>query len=463
MPYSRYLFPLLLAGILAASYFYLKPGTQQEQIKALKTTVGKGEFVIRVTATGELKAKRSEKIRGPQGMRSARIYQTNITDLVPEGTVVKEGEYVATLDRTELDTKLKEAQTEIDKIDTQLEQARIDTAIEMRGMRDQLINMKFSMKEKGLEVEQSKYEAPMVIQQVNIELQRMERDYTQLESKYQLTREKSEAKISEIMTSLKQTQLKMNQLSSLSDDFIIKAPKDGMLIYARGWDGKVGPGSQISTWDPVVAELPDLTDMVSKTYINEVDISRVKKGQDVELKVDAFPDSKYTGKVIQVANIGEQLRNYDSKVFEVVVQLNEADSILRPAMTTSNEITTDVLMDRLSIPLEGLYTDSLSYVYMDQGGRLVKKEVIIGLSNDEAIMIEHGLTASDEIYLTEPANPEELSLVKLDPKIKKEIKRKQEEETKARQAEMMKKMKDVKDEKISSDGGNGGGGFIIFN
>jgi len=120
-------------------------------------------------------------------------------------------------------------------------------------------------------------------------------------------------------------------------------------------------------------------------------------------------------------------------------------------------------MDRLSIPLEGLYTDSLSYVYMDQGGRLVKKEVIIGLSNDEAIMIEHGLTASDEIYLTEPANPEELSLVKLDPKIKKEIKRKQEEEKKARQAEMMKKMKDVKDEKISSDGGNGGGGFIIFN
>ena len=463
MSLSKIFISLVVIALAVAGYYYFSQQSETSEKTMLKTKVSDGEFIINVIATGELQAKRSEKIRGPKGMRSARIYQTTISDMIAEGTVVQEGEYVATLDRTELDTKLKEAQTEIDKIDTQLEQARIDTAIEMRGMRDQLINMKFSMKEKGLEVEQSKYEAPMVIQQVNIELQRMERDYTQLESKYQLTREKSEAKISEIMTSLKQTQLKMNQLSSLSDDFIIKAPKDGMLIYARGWDGKVGPGSQISTWDPVVAELPDLTDMVSKTYINEVDISRVKKGQDVELKVDAFPDSKYTGKVIQVANIGEQLRNYDSKVFEVVVQLNEADSILRPAMTTSNEITTDVLMDRLSIPLEGLYTDSLSYVYMDQGGRLVKKEVIIGLSNDEAIMIEHGLTASDEIYLTEPANPEELSLVKLDPKIKKEIKRKQEEETKARQAEMMKKMKDVKDEKISSDGGNGGGGFIIFN
>ena len=180
----------LLAVIAVAAYFLYPTQSNTSEKAVLKTAVSDGEFVIKVMATGELKAKRSEKIRGPRGMRQARIYQTTISDLVAEGTVVKEGDYVATLDRTELDTKLKEAQTEMDKIDTQLEQARIDTAIEMRGMRDQLINMKFSMKEKQLEVEQSKYEAPMVIQQANIELERIERDYKQLESKYQLTQEK---------------------------------------------------------------------------------------------------------------------------------------------------------------------------------------------------------------------------------------------------------------------------------
>ncbi|MFT6707277.1 MAG: multidrug resistance efflux pump, partial [Flavobacteriales bacterium] len=374
----------------------------------------------------------------------------------------KEGEYVATLDRTELDQKLKEAQSELDKIETQLEQTRIDTAIEMRGLRDQLINMKFSMKEKLLEVDQSKYEAPMVIQQANIELERIQRDYNQLESKYALTEEKSVAKINEIMADLNQEELKRKQLSDLSNSFKIMAPKSGMVIYARSWNGKVGPGSQISTWDPVVAELPDLSDMVSKTYINEVDISRVKKGQEVTMRVDAFPENSYSGTIIQVANIGEQLKNYDSKVFEVTVQVNEVDSILRPAMTTSNEIVTDVFADVLSIPLEALFSDTLSYVFVESGGRLSKKEVITGLSNDEGIIIEHGLSANEEVLLVAPSNAGDLSLVGVDPVIKAEIKKRMEEAQEARQEAMNAKMKAVKDEKISSEGG-GGGGMMIFN
>lgn len=462
MSYTRYLFPLLLIGALAAAYFYFTPSAEKSQEATLKTSVSKGEFVIRVNATGELKAKRSEKIRGPQGMRSARIYQTNITDLVPEGTIVKEGDYVATLDRSELDGKLKEAQSELDKIETQLEQTRIDTAIEMRGLRDQLINMKFSMKEKQLEVEQSKYEAPMVIQQANIELERIHRDYSQLESKYELTEEKSVAKINEIMADLKQEELKRKRMADLSSDFRILAPKSGMVIYARSWNGKVGPGSQISTWDPVVAELPDLSDMVSKTYINEVDISRVKKGQEVTMRVDAFPENSYSGTVIQVANIGEQLKNYDSKVFEVTVQVNEGDSILRPAMTTSNEIVTDILPDVLSIPLEALFSDSLSFVFVENAGKISKREVITGLSNDEAIVIAHGLSGNEEVLLVAPSNADELSLVEVDPKIKADIKKQLEDEQKARQEAMNAKMKAVKEEKVSSEGG-GGGGMIIFN
>jgi len=462
MSYTRYLFPLLVIGALVVAYFYFTPAAEKNQEKTLKTKVSQSEFVIRVTATGELKAKRSEKIRGPQGMRTARIYQTNITDLVPEGTIVQEGEYVATLDRTELDTKLKEAQSELDKIETQLEQARIDTAIEMRGLRDQLINMKFSMKEKKLEVEQSKYEAPMVIQQANIELERIQRDYDQMDSKYQLTEEKSVARINEILTGKKGEELKRQRLADLSNSFRIMAPKSGMVIYARSWNGKVGPGSQISTWDPVVAELPDLSDMVSKTFINEVDISRVRKGQEVTMKVDAFPENTYTGTVLQVANIGEQLKNYDSKVFEVTVQVNETDSILRPAMTTSNEIVTDILTDVLHIPLEALFSDSLSFVFSEEAGKITKKEVITGLSNDEAIIIEHGLSANEEVLLVAPENEEDYKMVTLDPQIKADIQKRMDEEKKAREDAMNAKMKAVKDQEISSEAG-GGGGMIIFN
>lgn len=405
----------LLIGLLLAAgltWFLTRPSTDVETTE-LTVPVKQGPFLMNVIATGELQAKRSEKIMGPASMRSNQIYQTSITDLIPEGTVVSEGDYVATLDKTELDTKIKTVLNEMDKINTQLEATKIDTAIEMRGIRDQLINLRFGMREKELEVEQSKYEAPMVIQRANIELERSERDFKQLEKKYELSKEKAETQVNEILADLRQQQLQLTRLQELASQFVIMAPKDGMLIYARGWEGKVQAGSQIRAWDPVVAELPDLSEMISKTYVNEVDISRVRKGQEVTIQVDAFPENSYTGLVVQVANIGEQLRNYDSKVFEVIIQINEGDSILRPAMTTSNEIITDVLADKLFIPLEALYKDSLSYVYKEVNGRAIKQEVISSWTNENEVVIVQGLAPGDHVYLTPPENAEQLKITPL--------------------------------------------------
>ena len=410
---KKILFPLL--GLVAAGlliWVATRPAAEEEAV-LLTVPVQQGEFRMKVVATGELQAKRSEKIVGPSAMRTNQIYQTNITDLVPEGTMVEAGDYVATLDKTEVDTKIKEALNEMDKINTQLEATRIDTAIEMRGLRDQLINMQFGMQEKRLEVEQSKFEAPMVIQRANIELERAERDLAQLRAKYELSQNKAQTQIDEIMASLRQQRIVLNRLQELAGQFVISAPKAGMVIYARSWDGKVKAGSQIRAWDPTVAELPDLSEMISKTYVNEVDISRVRKGQEVAIQVDAFPDNAYTGLVVQVANIGEQLRNYDSKVFEVIIQVNEADSILRPAMTTGNEIVTDVLDDKLFVPLEALFKDTLSFVYRQVDGRPVKQEVVSSWSNENEVVLVKGVSAGDRVYLTPPADAASLPLVRL--------------------------------------------------
>lgn len=457
----RVVLPLLLLLAIGGVYYFTK-GEDKKQESELVTTVKRGEFKIRVNATGELQAKKSIKIRGPQGMRTVQIWQTTISDMVPEGTVVKEGDYVAALDKTELSTKMKETQSEIDGILTQLEQTEIDTAIELRAIRDQLVNLQFSMEEKKLQVEQSRFEPQMVIRQSEIELERAERDLNQLREKYKLTQTKSQARVSEILNNLQKFQIRLQQLMDISNEFTVTAPSDGMVIYARNWRGKVGPGSQINTWDPVVAELPDLTDMVSKTYVNEVDISKVQKGQDVDIQIDAFPDENYTGHVIQVANVGEELRGYDAKVFEVIIQMHQSDSILRPAMTTSNDVLTHIFDDVLFIPLEAMHTDSLSYVFKEQGNTFVRQEVLTSESNDDQVMIELGLEEGDEILLSMPPQGEEYELILLEENIKEEHKERIAESKRARQAEAMERASKVKSDPISSSGGDGGG-IIIFN
>ncbi|MEO0341366.1 MAG: HlyD family efflux transporter periplasmic adaptor subunit, partial [Bacteroidota bacterium] len=399
---------------------------------------------------------------GPQGMRSARIYETTITDLVTEGTLLKEGDYVATLDRTELANRMSTIQVEIDKIETQLTQAKIDTAIELRNQRDQMINTQYTLKEKRLNVDLNKFEAKSIIRQTQLDLERSERDFKQLEEQYVLKQKQSVAKINEILSGLRKNQMDLQRLEELSDAFTIMAPSDGMLIYARDWNGKKEPGSRLSAWDPVVAELPDLTDMISKLYVNEVDISKVTKGQEVDIKIDAFPDLEYTGTVIKVANIGEQVRGYDTKVFEVIVQVNEADSIMRPAMTTSNDILTTTFEDVLSVPLEAIQSDSISFVYAKNGNKTVKQEVITGPSNNDAIIIEHGVEAGMEILLSIPNNGKDLPLVPIDPSIKKEIEDKIAEELAMRREAAQKRAASIKDVDITPSGGGGGGGIIII-
>ena len=70
--------------------------------------VKSGVFEITVFTTGELEAKSSVSILGPSGIRGIGIWQVKISDLIPEGTVVKKGDYIASLDKTEIMNKIKD-------------------------------------------------------------------------------------------------------------------------------------------------------------------------------------------------------------------------------------------------------------------------------------------------------------------------------------------------------------------
>ncbi|MDE3254020.1 MAG: RND transporter, partial [Bacteroidota bacterium] len=86
-----------------------KDGYLPQVVKAQK-----GLFEIIVTTTGELEAENNIKIEGPAGMlaRNVRLGEVKIQDLIPEGTVVSQGDYVATLDRTSADNSLKDLEDE---------------------------------------------------------------------------------------------------------------------------------------------------------------------------------------------------------------------------------------------------------------------------------------------------------------------------------------------------------------
>lgn len=399
--------------IVLALWYFLR--SEPVLVETIKVPVERGDFVVSVYTSGELEAKNSENIQGPSGLRTVNLWNVQIAELIPEGTVVAEGDWVATLDRTEISNRLKDVETELEKLQTMHTQTMLDTTMELRNARNDLINLQFGFEEAQITLEQSRFEPPAAIRQAEINMDKAQRAYEQAKTNYDLRLEQARAKMQEVTASLNQVKRRYDNLIAVIDEFVIYAPQDGMVIYRRNWDGsKITVGSQISTWDNVVATLPDFSVMMSRTYVNEVDISKVKVNQKAEMVVDAFPEKKFTGFVTEVANIGEQRPNQDARVFEVKIQINESDTILRPAMTTKNTIVTHVEEDVLFVPIEAIHgSNDLTWVYLQSGNRVVKKQVNVGIRNENQIIIMEGLEEGDMVLLTIPENPDDLRLVEL--------------------------------------------------
>ncbi len=401
---KRIIVAVAIVLVIVVAFFLLKDGGVDENID-ISTEVKTGEFVIAITTTGELEAKNSIKITGPSGLRAARLWNVNIDKIVDEGTIVKKGDYVASLDASELSDRIRNTETEFQQSVSKYTQTKLDTALTLRQSRDELINLEFAVEEKELILEQSQFEPPATIKQAEIDLSKAKRAFEQAKQNYKLKKQKAVAQMQEADAELAEDRNERDFLLQLRGKFEIIAPEDGMVIYVREYDGtKKGEGSSIGAWDPTVATLPDLTTMISNTYVNEVDIRKIAKGQTVKIGLDAFPDKKLTGKVISVANVGEQRPNSDAKVFEVKVEINESDPTLRPAMTTANEIITDVVADAVFIPLEAVYNqgDSISYVYKKSGLETIKQEVVLGKANANEVLVKSGIKVGESVYLIAP-------------------------------------------------------------
>ena len=387
---------------------------EEEDVVTLDAIVQRGEIVVSITTTGELLASRSEEIQAPgRAMREVGVWQANIADLIPEGTHVDSGTYVAALDRGEIGSKLKDNELEIQKAKAAFTQTKLDTALNMREARNNLTNLQFALEEAKIALNQSEFEPPATIRQNKIAVEKAELQYEQAVKNNQVKALQFAAKMEEAQATLDQALIKRDKILEVMEQFIITAPRPGILIYAKTWKGdKKVVGSRISAWDPTVALLPDLVNMISQTYVNEVDISKIKKGQTVEIELDGAPDVKLIGKVDYIATVGEQLPNSEAKVYEVKVNIDESVGSLLPGMSTSNKIITARHENVLYIPIETVFTDrDVSYVYKKSGFGIQKQGVVTGATNINHVVIKQGLQEGDVVLFTAPENPEKYELI----------------------------------------------------
>ncbi len=409
--------PILIAVlVVVVAAWYKWPSAASAAEASLMAPVKFGNFKVVVTTTGELRARKFVQVTGPAGAQSVQVYQTKIASIVAEGSLVKEGDVIAELDKAPAATRLTTVTLDLQKAQAEFTTAQLDSALNLAQSREDVRTAEYVLEEKKLLKEQAKYEAPTIKRQAEIDYEKADRALAQSKRNLDTKTKQAVAKMSSVGADLGRQQNNLKNIQEVLGSFTVKAPAPGMVIYVREWNGKKkGVGSQWSAWDNTVATLPDLTQMESQTYINEVDVRKIAVGQKVQIALDADPTKKLQGTVTQIANVGEQKPNQDSKVFEVKIEVTRADTTLRPGMTTSNEIETASIPNVLSIPLEAVVNEAgYQYVYKKDGSRVVKQMIETGTSNDNEIIVRRGVTKDDHVLLTPPTDKTGIKTSKID-------------------------------------------------
>lgn len=394
-------------------YAYFSPSKDGEIY--LTTEVKKGDFLSEVITSGEAQSTSLKKINGPSNLRKFRLNSVKIQDLVAEGTIVKKGDYVGRLDPSSVNEQILDARLNLETAQSKFTQQQLDTTLTLKQERNGIKDLRFTMEETKLELKQSIYEPPATIKKLEINLEKAERGLKEKLENYKIKKRQANAKMVEVGNQVSKIKKTLNDLLKLLQSFTIFSDGNGMITYNKNWDGsKKKVGSDISPWDPTIASLPDLTKMESKTYANEVDIRKIKKDLPVKIGFDAFPDIEMEGIVTSVANVGENKRGSDIKVFQVLIKLNGTNDNIKPGMTTSNKILTFEKKDVLSIPLEAIFSkDSITYVYKKAGFSITKNQIKIGDSNNDSVIITDGLSEGDVVYLNKPEGYETSQIAKL--------------------------------------------------
>lgn len=191
----------------------------------------------------------------------------------------------------------------------------------------------------------------------------------------------------------------------------IAAPASGMVVlreeYRSGQKRKPRIGDILVKNQPLI-DLPDLSSMVVKTRVREVDLHKIGIGKKASVEVDAYPQLSFKGTVksIGVLALAEMGRPSEEKYFEVRIILDETDARLRPGMTTRATIHAQEENEVLTIPLHSVFENrKQSYCYICGPHHVYeKRNLVLGISNEQWVEVKTGLQEGDCICLLNPFN-----------------------------------------------------------
>ena len=288
-----------LVVIAGAAYFLLRGGDQTATVGYETSKVEKATIGNSVTATGTIEPVTKVDVGTQVSGIIDKIY-------VDYNSVVKKGQVIAELDKTNLISELNSAKSNLAGAKSDLDYQRLNYS-RIKALHD-----------KGL-ISDNEYDSAKL-------------SYQQAESTYSMRKEA----VSKAQTNLSYA--------------IITAPIDGIILSKDVEEGQTVASSYSTPTLFTIAK--NLTDMRVVADVDEADIGEVAEGQNVSFTVDAYPNETFNGVVTQVRQ--EATTESNVVTYEVVISAPNQDLKLKPGLTANVTINTLERNNILSVPTKAL-------------------------------------------------------------------------------------------------------------
>jgi len=364
-------------------------------------TVLNGPFTQSVIETGELQAEYSSTVSMPR-INSIYGYNFKIIGLAEHGKNVKKGDQVIMVDPSSVQKYIIEKRESLENEVASSNKLKAQMMNNIQDLRAQLRNEEASFKIKQLQLEKSAFESVGIKKVIEIEYKQAEIRLNRIKRNLKL-RPKLDSldyRIQQIKVIQRENEVKLAE--EALRQLVVTSPLDGIFVIERnsrtGQTMKVGDEIYLGY---TVARIPDIRTMKVKGTVLENDISRIKTGLNVIIRMDALPNVPFYGKLTYVSMVC--IPNQDGKkVFQTEVLITGTDLRLKPGMTVRCEYLTYEGENEIYVPNNCLIEENKHfYCLTRKRGKIKKTEVLPGPSNNMYTIISGDLKPGQDLVLPE--------------------------------------------------------------
>lgn len=451
---------VLVAAAAGGGYWWWNQNRGQKTDKnIILHEVKRDNFELNVTERGEVEAFDVTEVRSM--VKSNNSTGNAILRIVPEGTEVKQGDFLV-----ELDSSALQAQRTSQKI---LVNAAKAAEVEAHNNYDTAVIAKREYLEGTNKQERQTIESELFVAEENLnrakeyfaysqklaskgyvnELQLEADKFAVEKAKKDLDTAKTKLHVLEEFTKPKMLstlesailiakakwdsgqnshELELEKLAELDDQIAkctLTAPQDGIVKYAHVMDGRgdqqfiVEEGTVVRERQAVV-RLPNANSMRVNLEVNESLIQYVRPGLPAVISPVGFGDRVLAGKVEKVNQYAEPTgwRQANVKEYKAYVAIDNPPADLRSGMTASVTIRCAEVPDALQVPVQAVYQHGDEfYCFVNNAGKWEARPIVPGPTNDKFFVIESGLNEGDRVSMNPRAYLAQVELPKIAPEL----------------------------------------------